>query len=225
MVKMVSNEEIKRRLEEKRGGVSRSKSVEDRVHRTKNITPDVAPGNLMRCTNCNLEFSEDAMFCTECGNKLVEDKEELLEESKIIPPEKATSSSPPQSTLNTPSITIPSNAEFKDETMADILIVNADYVTGYKAVKTLGFVYGLTVISKISGGDDNSDMHSISEDEIREFVKIMEESRKEALKSMLEYAQGLGANAIINTRFDSDDISEQMKEILAYGTAVIIEKE
>lgn len=221
---MVSNKEIKRRLEEKRCGVARSKSFKDRGDSITKSTPNVAPGKLMRCTNCNLEFDDDAMFCTECGKKLV-DKEELLVEPKIVPPEPALKSSAPQSRLNTPSLTIPSEAAFEGETSADIIMVNSNYVPGYKAVETLGFVYGLTVISKMLGGEDNSDMHSISEDEISEYVKIMEESRQEALKRMLEYAQGLGANAIINIRFDSDDISEQMKEILAYGTAVVIEKE
>ena len=54
---------------------------------------------------------------------------------------------------------------------------------------------------------------------------MMEESRNEALNRCIEHAQELGANAIISMRFDSNEIGESMQEILAYGTAVTIEKE
>jgi uncharacterized protein YbjQ (UPF0145 family) len=61
--------------------------------------------------------------------------------------------------------------------------------------------------------------------EIKEYVKMMEQSRDEALRRMIQHAESMGANAVISVRFDSNDISDIMQEILAYGTAVVVEKE
>ncbi|MBU4535783.1 MAG: heavy metal-binding domain-containing protein [Euryarchaeota archaeon] len=109
--------------------------------------------------------------------------------------------------------------------MPDITIVTSNYVPGYKAVKTVGFVYGLTVRSRGLGGQIGAGFRSVFGGEIKEYVHLMEKAREEALNRMLDHARELGANAIISARFDSDEISDIMQEILAYGTAVVIEKE
>lgn len=182
---MVSTEEMKRRLEEKRkkGMVKPSNLPEEGVE-----TP------IKYCPNCNREYGPEANFCEECGTKL---EERRLEEEK-----------PPA----------PSKYE-------DIIVVSSNYVPGYRAVETIGFVYGLTVRSRDLGGQVGAGLRSLVGGEIKEYVTMMEHARQEAINRMIEHARELGANAIISARFDSDSISNVMQEILAYGTAVIIEKE
>ncbi|MCG2828533.1 heavy metal-binding domain-containing protein [Methanothermobacter sp. DP] len=106
-----------------------------------------------------------------------------------------------------------------------MVYVTSNYVPGYRAVETLGFVYGLTVRSRGLGGQIGAGLRSIVGGEIKEYVTMMEHSRQEALERMLDHARELGANAVISVRFDSDSISDIMQEILAYGTAVIVEPE
>ncbi len=95
---------------------------------------------------------------------------------------------------------------------------------GFEILETKGFVYGLTVRSRGLGGQVGAGIRSMFGGEIKEYVKMMEESRNEALNRMIAHAEELGANAVISVRFDSDEISNVMQEILAYGTAVIAEK-
>jgi uncharacterized protein YbjQ (UPF0145 family) len=97
-------------------------------------------------------------------------------------------------------------------------------VPGFEILETKGFVYGLTVRSRGLGGQVGAGIRSMFGGEIKEYVKMMEESRNEALNRMITHAEELGANAVISVRFDSDEISNVMQEILAYGTAVIAEK-
>lgn len=107
----------------------------------------------------------------------------------------------------------------------EFIIVSSNYVPGYKAVETRGFVYGLTVRSRGLGGQIGAGIRSMFGGEIKEYVKMMEDSRDEALYRMIDHARSMGANAVVSVRFDSNDISEVMQEILAYGTAIVVEKE
>ena len=93
------------------------------------------------------------------------------------------------------------------------------------AIETKGFVYGLTVRSRGVGGQVSAGLRSLVGGEIKEYVSMMEDSRDEALERLIEHAKQLGGNAIVAVRFDSNDISNVMQEILAYGTAVVVEKE
>ena len=92
-------------------------------------------------------------------------------------------------------------------------------------VETKGFVYGLTVRSRGVGGQVSAGLRSLVGGEIKEYVSMMEDSRDEALERLIEHAKQLGGNAIVAVRFDSNDISNVMQEILAYGTAVVAVKE
>lgn len=103
-------------------------------------------------------------------------------------------------------------------------ISTANEIPGYEILETKGFVYGLTVRSRGAGGQISASVRSLFGGEIKEYVKMMEETRDEALKRMIKHAEDMGANAIIAARYDSNDISEVMQEILAYGTAVIAKK-
>lgn len=104
-------------------------------------------------------------------------------------------------------------------------ISSANLIAGYKIVENKGFVYGLTVRSRGIGGDIGAGVKSIFGGEIKQYVKMMEESREESISRCIQHAKKLGANAIISLRMDSDSISTNMQEVLAYGTAVVIEKE
>ena len=102
---------------------------------------------------------------------------------------------------------------------------SADYIAGYKVVEEKGFVYGLTVRARGIGGDIGAGLKGLLGGEIKQYVSMMEESRDESIKRCIDHAKELGANAIITMRMDSDSISQNMQEVLAYGTAVVIEKE
>lgn len=107
----------------------------------------------------------------------------------------------------------------------EVMITTSNYVPGSKIVENYGFVYGLTVRSRGLGGQIGAGLRSIVGGEIKEYVKMMEDTREEAISRMVRSANDLGANAIISVRFDSGQISDVMQEILAYGTAVRIEDE
>lgn len=107
----------------------------------------------------------------------------------------------------------------------EFAISTANDIPGYRIVETRGFVYGLTVRSRGAGGQIGAGVRSLFGGEIKEYVTMMEESRDEALERVIGHAKELGANGIIAIRFDSNEISDVMQEILAYGTAVVVEKE
>lgn len=67
-------------------------------------------------------------------------------------------------------------------------------------------------------------MHSLLGGEIKEYVELAEQARLQALLRMVDYAKALGVNAVVNVRFDSNELSEAIDEIIAYGTAVVVEK-
>lgn len=79
--------------------------------------------------------------------------------------------------------------------------------------------------SRGAGGQIGAGIKSLFGGEINQYVKMMEESRDEALSRAIEHAKELDANGIIAIRFDSNEISNVMQEILVYGTAVVVEKE
>lgn len=104
-------------------------------------------------------------------------------------------------------------------------ISTANDIPGFKILETKGFVYGLTVRSRGAGGQIGAGVKSLFGGEIKQYVSMMEDSRDEALERTIEHAKDLGANAIVAIRFDSNEISNVMQEILVYGTAVVVEKE
>ena len=101
-------------------------------------------------------------------------------------------------------------------------ISTANEIPGYEILETKGFVYGLTVRSRGAGGQISASVRSLFGGEIKEYVKMMEETRDESIKRMINHAKEMNANAIIAARYDSNDISDVMQEILAYGTAVVV---
>ena len=119
-------------------------------------------------------------------------------------------------------------------------IATANEIPGFKIIETKGFVYGLTVRSRGVGGQVSAGLLPlVGSEEIKEYISMMEDSRAmmedsrammedsrdETLERLIEHAKQLGGIAIVAVRFDSNDISNVMQEILAYGTAVVVEKE
>jgi len=94
----------------------------------------------------------------------------------------------------------------------EFVISTANYVPGFKIIETKGFAYGLTVRS-----------HG-SNEKMVDYVKMVEQTRDEALGNLIEHGKEMGANGLISVKFDSNDIAHSMQEVLAYGTAVVLEK-
>ena len=128
-----------------------------------------------------------------------------------------------RSGVTLPEDEIPEDSEL-DGLQRNFIVVSSNNVPGYEIVETKGFCYGLTVRSRGVGGQVGAGIRSMFGGEIKEYVKMMEESRDEAVYRMIDHARQMGANAVISVRYDSNEVSNVMQEILAYGTAVIVRK-
>ena len=95
---------------------------------------------------------------------------------------------------------------------------------GYRAVRSLGVVRGITVRSRGIVGQMAASLRTIVGGKIHEYVVMCEEAREEAFDLMLKHADELGANAIIGVHYDATELSEMMTEVPAYGTAVVVER-
>jgi len=104
-----------------------------------------------------------------------------------------------------------------------MILVTTDFVPGKTIKKTIGLVRGNTIRARHLGRDISAALKNIVGGEIRDYTKMMAESREQALDRMIEEATNLGANAVINVRFTTSMIMQSASEILAYGTAVIVE--
>ncbi|MBE9548271.1 MAG: YbjQ family protein [Proteobacteria bacterium] len=106
-----------------------------------------------------------------------------------------------------------------------MLLVTSETVANHKIVKTLGLVRGNTVRARHVGKDIMAGFRNIVGGEIHEYTKLMAESREHTIDRMVADAERLGANAIITTRFTTSVIVGGAAELLATGTAVLIEAE
>jgi uncharacterized protein YbjQ (UPF0145 family) len=108
--------------------------------------------------------------------------------------------------------------------MADGVIVSTtESVAGHKTVATLGQVFGVVVRSRGIGGNIAAGLRSIIGGEIKEYTALVEETRRHAVDRLIQNATLMGANAVVMMRFDSGSIGQTMNEVVAYGTAAIIE--
>jgi uncharacterized protein YbjQ (UPF0145 family) len=96
---------------------------------------------------------------------------------------------------------------------------------GYKIVRHLGVVRGITVRSRSIVGTFGASIQQIVGGNISLYTEMCEQARQEAFELMTRHAQELGANAIIGMRYDANEISDGVAEVLAYGTAVVIQAE
>jgi uncharacterized protein YbjQ (UPF0145 family) len=104
-----------------------------------------------------------------------------------------------------------------------MLLTTTDKIEGRKIIKTIGLVRGNTIRARHIGNDIMAGLRNVVGGEIVNYTKMMAESREQALDRMVEQAQELGANAIIEVRFSTSMVMTSAAEILAYGTAVVIE--
>lgn len=104
-----------------------------------------------------------------------------------------------------------------------MILVTTDFVPGKTIKKNFGLVRGNTIRARHLGRDIMAFLRSIVGGEIRDYTKMMAESREQAIDRMIEEAENMGANAIINVRFTTSMIMQSASEILAYGTAVVVE--
>lgn len=97
-------------------------------------------------------------------------------------------------------------------------------LNGYKITKSLGVVRGITVRSRSIAGNFAGGLQSLFGGKISIYVDLCERAREEAFMLMIQHANELGANAVINMRYDANDVMQGITEVLAYGTAVTAEK-
>ena len=106
-----------------------------------------------------------------------------------------------------------------------MILVTSDEIPGKRIVKTLGLVKGNTVRSRSIGHDIMAFIRSMIGGEVTDYTKMMAESREQAVDRMVEEAHHMGANAVTAVRFTMATILQGGSEMLAYGTAVVIEDE
>jgi uncharacterized protein YbjQ (UPF0145 family) len=104
------------------------------------------------------------------------------------------------------------------------LITASNQLEGYRITKHLGIVRGITVRSRSLLGNIAGGFQTLFGGKISIYVELCEKTREEAFQLMLQHAAERGANAIINMRYDANEVLNGVTEVLAYGTAVVVEK-
>jgi uncharacterized protein YbjQ (UPF0145 family) len=95
-------------------------------------------------------------------------------------------------------------------------------IPGHEAVEFRGPCYGLVVRSMGFAKGIGASFRALAGGEVREYTALLEDSRRHALDRLVENCQVVGGNAVLGMRFDSSEIGQQLTEIVAYGTAVIV---
>ena len=103
-----------------------------------------------------------------------------------------------------------------------MIVTTTENIPDGEVVATLGQVFGLTVRSRSIGGNITAILKSLVGGEIRSYVKLNEDSRRQAIDRLVQNAASMGANAVTMMRFDSTEMGAGMSEIVAYGTARVI---
>jgi len=104
-----------------------------------------------------------------------------------------------------------------------MIVATTPYIAGQRVAESKGQVYGLVVRSRGLGGNIAASLRSLVGGEIHEYTQLLEDTRRQAIDRMVENATLMGANGVISMRFDSSEIGTTMTEIVAYGTAVVLE--
>jgi uncharacterized protein YbjQ (UPF0145 family) len=104
-----------------------------------------------------------------------------------------------------------------------MIVVTTPYVPGQRVTDVRGHVFGLVVRSRGFTGNLAAGLRSLVGGEIKEYTELLEDTRRQALDRMVQNATLMGANAVLSMRFDSSELGNTMSEIVAYGTAVVVE--
>ncbi len=105
-----------------------------------------------------------------------------------------------------------------------MIVVTTPSIPGYRVVKIIGPVYGLSIRTRGFWGKLVASIESFLGGEIKSFIEECEKARLQSIKIMIERAEKLGANAIIGVDFDTSDVLGTATIFTAYGTAVVVEK-
>ncbi|HEV2288012.1 MAG TPA: YbjQ family protein [Candidatus Acidoferrales bacterium] len=104
------------------------------------------------------------------------------------------------------------------------MVTNAFELPGYHIVRSMGLVRGIIVRSRSIFGNIGASLQTIVGGNITLFTDMCEKTREDALELLMEHAAERGANAIIGVRYDANEIMQGVTEVLAYGTAVMVER-
>lgn len=104
-----------------------------------------------------------------------------------------------------------------------MIVVTSNEVPGHRVVRTIGMVRGLSVRSRSIAGNIFASIQIVFGGNITTYTKLAEQARQEAFELLVQEAEARGANAIIAMRYDANEMASAVTEVLAYGTAVIIE--
>ena len=107
----------------------------------------------------------------------------------------------------------------------DFILATTENLPGYRIVRVIGIVSGSVVMAKHLGRDILAALRNIVGGEVKEYTELLAQARNIAIERLIERAKSMGANAVIGLRFSTSAITSGAAEILAYGTAVVVEKE
>ena len=105
-----------------------------------------------------------------------------------------------------------------------MLVTTTQDVAGHRVTDTIGQVFGVIVRSRGIGGNMMAGLRSIVGGEIKEYTALVEDTRRHAIDRLVMNAQLMGADAVVMMRFDSGELAKSMNEVVAYGTAVKLER-
>ena len=104
-----------------------------------------------------------------------------------------------------------------------MIVSTAPFIAGHRVTETKGQTFGLVVRSRGLAGNVVAGLRSLVGGEIHEYTQLLEDTRRQAIDRMVQNATLMGGNAVISMRFDSSEMASYMTEIVAYGTAVVVE--
>jgi uncharacterized protein YbjQ (UPF0145 family) len=104
-----------------------------------------------------------------------------------------------------------------------MIVATTPFIAGHRIVETKGQTFGVVVRSRGFSGNLIAGLRSLGGGEIKEYTSLLEDTRRQALDRLVQNATLMGGNAVISMRFDSSELAGTMSEIVAYGTAVIVE--
>jgi len=104
------------------------------------------------------------------------------------------------------------------------MITTGPELNGYRVTRNLGVVRGITVRSRSILGNIAGGLQSLMGGKLSIYVELCEKAREEAFQHMLQHASERGANAILSMRYDANEVMDGITEVLAYGTAAMVEK-
>jgi uncharacterized protein YbjQ (UPF0145 family) len=105
-----------------------------------------------------------------------------------------------------------------------MIVVTTNAVDGYRIVRTIGMVRGLSVRSRSLAGNIGASIQILFGGNISVYTRLAELARQEAFENLVAHAEEKGANAILAMRYDANEMASAVTEVLAYGTAVIVEE-